>query len=378
MRRHLLVTLVAAGACSAAGCGETLTFDDVHVNRPPTLSVAASDAVEGGGVVVSVTAADPDGNRVEVSYASDPPGWVTWAAETFTGGEAGETKEHARATGCEDLGPHDLVFSASDGLVVATEWATVEVRHAEVPPGFDRELVPSTSAWVGTEYSYRAKATSANDCDEVLIKLQDGPPGMTIRRSEGESRPGLAVATITWTPSAAQSGAPQNVALLAEDAAGQVDSLGWQIVLSNRAPVVTESPPGFSHWKVGLPGERFYEAVDDDGHEIVRWDLLPGVGEAPVPDGMQIAAVDADTGRLTWAATAPQVGEHSFAVVAIDSELGESAKLVETAYVWKDDDRDHWCDGPEPVDPSRRDDQGWCNGFGDCDEADPAVHEGCN
>jgi len=371
MRPYLLV---AASALAAIGCGENLTFDDVHVNRPPTLSLSTNDVVEGSAAKVSVTAADADGNEVTVSYATEgPAGWVDWPDDTFTGGVAGETKEHERATTCADLGEHVLIASATDGLAATTEQVTLEVRHDEAPPQFDRTQMPSTVAWVDTQYSYRAKARSANECDNVLIKLQDAPAGMTIRRVDGESGPGIAVAVLEWTPLAAQSGVLHNVVLLAEDAVSQTDVLDWQISMNNRAPVVTESPPGLSHWKVGLPGERLYEAVDDDGHDIHRWDLRRSA------DGMAVQVVDTDTGKLTWTAMANQMGEHSFAIVAVDSEGAESAELAEKAFVWKDDDNDRWCAGAEPAFPERPANEGWCaNGFDDCDDRDDSIHEGCN
>ncbi len=357
--RPLLRALLAS-AWALSSCGDGLTFEDVRLNQSPSLWLDAEDVTEGEPVVLRVTTADPNGNRVRVSFTGDFVGGL-WAETEHGGGTEGESSEHTRPTTCEDLGEYVIGVRASDGLASVEKEVTVAVLHTEDPPQFDADRTPPTAAFVGIEYTYRARAFAANECDAVQILFQQGPTGMeagVVGRGSGMGELGL-----TWEPQTEHAGGRTPVRLVAVDAAVRTDVLEWEIVVDNSPPVNVLVPEG--KFKVGVQGTVDCSAEDREGHGI-HWQIAGG------PDGMMI---DRDRGVITWTPGEDQEGVHAFSVRAVD-ELDLPAPVVEsTAYVWKDLDADGWCTsripGEDPPDE-------WCtNGFSDCDDDDRNVHEGC-
>ena len=250
---------------------------------------------------------------------------------------------------------------ASDGLVSVEKEVTVTVLHTEDPPYFDPSREAPTVGFVGIEYSYRARALSANECDAVQILYQQGPTGMDDESVAGGGGSGELV--LTWEPQTEHAGGRHPVRLVAKDAADRTAIQEWEIVVDNSPPMNVVVPEG--KFKAGNQGLVHCTAEDRDGHEL-HWELVDG------PDGMTI---DEATGVVSWTPGAGhEGGPHAFRVRALD-ELDAATEAGSNAYVWKDLDGDNWCTSAIPgEDPPAE----WCtNGFSDCDDDDRDVHEGC-
>ena len=154
----------------------------------------------------------------------------------------------------------------------------------------------------GPAYSYQATATDA-DGDAVQFVLVSGPNSFTIAPS----------GVVTWTPTAAQTGA-QAVTIEARDGKGGITPQSFSVTVSatpptNAAPVFTSTPGTTATVgaAVQLPG-------DGDRRGQRRGDVRP----VERPPGFAIAP----SGVVTWTPTAAQAGAQAVTIEARDGKGG--------------------------------------------------------
>lgn len=133
----LLFACVLAAGCSKSGSSPTSPSDGGSTNHNPTLNVNTSTThlVYGGTATISVTATDPDGDAVTLSYA----------ATGGTTSSSGPTATTATFTAGSQWGPAVVTVTASDGKGgTAQATAAMYIRNPN-PPAFVIEGTGSTS-----------------------------------------------------------------------------------------------------------------------------------------------------------------------------------------------------------------------------------------
>jgi cyclophilin family peptidyl-prolyl cis-trans isomerase len=183
-------------------------------------------------------------------------------------------------------GNYDITVRVADARgFSATQTFTVTVTEVNQPP----VLQPIAPQWTVDEGELLEFTAAANDADlpagSLAYSLGEGAPaGASIDPATG---------VFSWRPSELQGGASYTIELRVADAAGASDSATFQVDVTE-----TDQPPAFAaiDTQTVPPGEDLIvqvRATDPDSPaNAIRYSLEPGA-----PAG---AAVDTDTGLLTW------------------------------------------------------------------------------
>ncbi|MHB0960422.1 MAG: putative Ig domain-containing protein [Pirellulaceae bacterium] len=254
---------------------QSFTVQVAAINRPPLITstpvtVAATDAP----FTYAVRATDPDGDRLNYAFFGPPAmsidpstGLVRWTPTAA------------------DVGIHEIYVLVSDGQMTATQVFDLDVDVSDTAANGSPVItsVPPAHATVEQTYSYRVTAIDPEN-DPITYRLDAAPSGMTIDGSSG---------LLTWTPTLAQTAAPQQVVIVASDGQG---GMGWQsFTLTppvNTPPVITSTVP-----TTATPGALYrydVRATDPDGDRL-SYELVTA------PNGMTIDV----NGRVRWT---PAVG----------------------------------------------------------------------
>ena len=310
------VTVVSEGSALAPGAtsaARTVAFEDparaparftsrvvTPTNRAPTFaSVPQTQASPGALWSYRARAIDPDGDTVTYALTAGPRGMALDAATgllTWTPTEAEE-------------GAHDVAIVADDGRRgrATQRFALTVGAPSNRPPLFTS--VPVTRAGIGGEYVYEATVEEL-DGDPLTFEVS-GPSGVEVsaagRVTWGFALPGVHVVTLQVTDGRG-GGATQRWEL----------SVGEQAA-NPSAPVFTSVPPTLA----SAGALWLYQPVvsDPDG------DAVTFVLEA-APPGALLAA---NTGRLRWPVGEEQVGEHAFALTAVDGRGGRTTQTFTVA-----------------------------------------------
>ncbi len=372
--RNLGGAWVVLAALVVSGCPERLVFDDAYVNQAPTLEVVKTDAVEGTeDASISITASDPDGNRLKVTVT----GWIGDEVMTFTGGAQGHTEERTKPATCSDLGEQPVRVHVTDGLLETERTVTILISEGTDKPTFS--TAPLLGGQARTQYRYdpvvEAPAVAQPCGEKPSILLSEGPTGMQFDPDAWELR---------WTPSPDQAGEDHFVKLTAVFRQEITEIQQWTINVPNRPPAIQGGVSPDLDYLVGVGGIGEFAAIDEDGHTLT-WSLLDGA-----PTGMTIEDGGQRTedgqvvrlGRLVWSPTADQAGEqaddtHTYTVVATDEKGQASAPVTRQAYVWIDGDSDRHC--AVDLRPGDAPDGAMCqDGVQDCDDDSATVHPGAD
>ena len=217
--------------------------------------------------------------------AVDIPAWLTFNPET---GVLSGTPSN------DDVGPHTVELSATDGTTEVTQEFTVTVINVNDPPEFTS--TPKTTAKEGVVYTDVATATDP-DGDDLEFWAEIIPGWLTF---DTETQ------VLAGIPGREDVGDNQ-VKLIVSD--GMADAEQEFIIIvdsDNNSPVVTSTPPA----AVDNYSEYYYQmtAYDPDGDEL-------NYSAVNVPYWLTFDAV---TQELSGTPTKINVGDHAVSLVVSD------------------------------------------------------------
>lgn len=270
-------------------------------DRPPRFeSAPPASAVVDAEYSYPALASDPDGDAVGYELASGPAGMTVDPAAGIL----------LWTPGLDDLGNHDVVLAARDGVggEAVQRWTiTVSAAPVNRPPYFTS--IPRTSAPIGSRYTYGAVAADPEG-DALTFSLLEGPAGITVDPTSG---------LVAWE--FALPGA-HPITVEVDDGAGGVAAqsytLGVGAVPSNpSAPGITTSPTPQA--SIGVLWVYQPVVVDPDGDPPIF--SLEGA-----PTGMDL---DAASGRVEWLPSDGQEGTYALTLVVRDGRGGETRQSFE-------------------------------------------------
>ena len=256
-------------------------------NRAPVISGSPALAVTAGeAYFFRPTASDPDGQALSFSI-NGKPGWASFSAST---GRVSGTP------GSGAVGTHpDIVITVSDGDATASLPAfTITVVAANKAPTISG--TPPTSVVAGQLYDFRPTASDADG--QTLSFSIIGKPGWASFNSES--------GRLSGTPGANNVGSFNNVQISVTDgiAASSLPAFSIRVDATNRAPVISGSPPTSA-----TAGQAYAfqpTASDADGDTL----------NFTIANKPSWASFNQATGRLSGTPTA--AGTYSRIVISVD------------------------------------------------------------
>jgi RHS repeat-associated protein len=265
-------------------------------NAAPTISSTPPTRGSVGTLYAySVRSIDPDGDAITFSLTGTPPLGMTINSSTGL----------VRWTpGSTQLGDNNVTIRATDSHGAFVEQAfkiTVTTSTVNHLPTINS--TPTYFAAVDQQYQYQVIGVDP-DGETPHYALLDGPANAQI------SADGL----LTWTPSSAQANQVTHFQVAVTDASGGGATQSWGVyAIQDTAPTIVSSPN--TDATAGGPYLYDVEAQDPDGGDVLTYSL------DGAPASMKI---DGDTGEITWAPKATDIGTHHLTVTVTDS-FGESA-----------------------------------------------------
>ena len=276
---------------------QTFTVTVTDINQPPSItSSPITTAAVGHPYSYDVEATDPDpGDTLTFSLDVAPQG----ASINSASGLISWTPTAAQ------LGSNAFIVRVTDdgaGTLFADQNFTVTVTDNQ-PPTITS--TPVTTAIENQPYSYDVEATDPNPGDTLTFSLEMAPAGATIDASSG---------LISWTPSAAQTGAIDFTVRVTDDGAGALfaeQSFTVTVTDINQPPTITSTPVTIATENQAYTYD--VEATDPDPGDTLTFSLVVA------PTG---ATIDASSGLISWTPTAAQVGSNNVTVRATDDGVG--------------------------------------------------------
>lgn len=309
-------TLMSLGTAAAIACGTGDVAEPAAGDAPPRPAHAVAPAAEsgnrapvidgvaldpesprsGGQLAARVSASDPDGDDVEISYR--------WAVG---GKRLDATGPFLSLDGVERAAVIELTVVASDGRAEsAPQHATTQVGNT--PPRVDR-IVFDPEGELGAEQDLVATPEASDpEGDPIEYRYLWFVDGERVADAEGA----------TLGASHYARGDSIELEVVASDGVGEGEPLRSEpIRVANTAPHITSTPGA-----IGKDGVFRYAvaAEDADGDSSFRFRLLQS------PEGMTIGF---DDGRLVWQPGAGAAGNHPVEVEVSDVFGGRSTQLFE-------------------------------------------------
>ena len=265
-------------------------------NRPPLFVTApATQVAPGAAYRYAARATDPDGDVLNYSLLSSPPGMSIVSSTgviTYPSAIAGN---------------YAVEVQVSDGLGgLATQRYQLRVGTGTAISSPSILSRPPVIGQVENLYVYSVNAVDPRQAT-LTYSLAVAPVGMTIDVATGR---------VNWNPTVAQTGV-HNVRIEVRNVAGgyasQSYSLEIQALRANAAPQFTSEP-----LLLATAGAVYqYQAIarDPEG-QAVRYAL------SRAPQGMTI---DSSSGVVSWTPALGQLGSQGVIVVATDPVTGASA-----------------------------------------------------
>ena len=280
----------AAPARATAGAGAT--------NEPPLIrSVRLQPArpASGESVRAVVDAFDPDGDPVDLTF--------DWSV----GGQRVAARTAETELAWSRKGDEIRVsVTPSDGHVEGQRFEMATHVRNRAPEIRSLQVDPVEGVRVGDEITAEVIAEDP-DGDEVSLVYRWVVDG----RITGDAGP-------RFSTQGLDRGDRIGLRVSASDGEGRDDrSLDREVVLANRAPVITSRPGGTD--PDGVFRYRV-QAEDPDGDRLLHFRL------AERPDGMQI---DARRGDVEWRPRPDQDGRHVVAIAVSDGHDGEDIQRFE-------------------------------------------------
>jgi uncharacterized protein (TIGR03382 family) len=259
--------------CHGASASQTIKV--TLANRPPVLlSAPPTSAVEKQVFSYTVAASDPDGDSLNYTLKSGPPGatidpntgQLNWTPGTADAGKSFTFE----VVVCDNRTPPQC----------ATQKWTVTVINVNDPPNITTS--PGTAATEDQPYGYKPQASDSDTGDTQFWRFKKAPPGATIDPTTGE---------IKWTPGDSEAGKNVDFEIEVCDRAGTCDSQAWKVNVKNvnDKPAITSAPVTTATEK--QPYNYKPTATDPDPNDTQSWKLTKA------PPG---ATIDPNTGEIKW------------------------------------------------------------------------------
>ncbi|MEJ2076038.1 MAG: choice-of-anchor A family protein, partial [Reinekea sp.] len=254
-------------------------------NQAPSFqSSPVTHAVAGRTYGYTMTAKDPDGDKLTYTLVSGPEGMTL----------SNSKLSWDIPVGTEGTFPVSVQVSDGDGGLGTQDFEiSIEPNYAPIFTS-----TPTTTVITGHQYLSRNLAKDANR-DSFRFELVSGPDGMTSNYwNAGYTR---------WTPTHEQAGTYEVTMRVYDNYGGESLQTYTLTVVLDQRPELTQLP-----LDTAIVGHRYLSrnrATDADGDAIV-FSMISG------PDGM---SVDSSNGGYTrWVPTEAQIGTHSVTLQAKD------------------------------------------------------------
>lgn len=285
-------TIAVTASDGALSTTTQATVTVVAPNQAPTFTSAPANVslAPGDTLRIQYAATDADGDVLSFSLLDGPS---TAVLDTQTGLLTWASDPNASGT-------FTFRIEVSDGTLTAVAETVVTITLANVAPVFTVVLGDTTvAAGQALAFTYLAVDT---DGDPVSYALVDPPDGATLDSNTG---------VLTWTPTQDQEG-EHVITVEARDALLTAQTTATvTVTFVNQAPAFSATLPDTAI-TTGTTLTFTYQAADPDG-DAVFYEMLEGPNNA---------TLDEDSGVLTWAPTAEQVGSQRIEVEAHDGDLG--------------------------------------------------------
>lgn len=215
-------------------------------NRQPLLeNMESINISEGETLRIVPKAYDPDGDKISLAYT-------------------GFIKTDTYKSKFGDAGTYDIRVTATDGLLEASKFVQINIRHVNRPPLFVKMQDIKAS-----ENDNIALLLNADDPDgdEVAYFIDNPPEGSSLKEN-----------AFFWTPNYGLASAKEtkrvDLVFVASDGKAETKQvIKAEIMRKNTAPRIINSTKS-AIARVNEPVLMFVEAVDDDGDELTyTWDF---------------------------------------------------------------------------------------------------------
>ncbi len=287
---------------------ELVTITVNNVNQPPVLAAIGPKSVdEGINLNFGVSASDPDGTTPILTTSTPLP-----TGATFT--------DHGNGTGTFDWTPgftqsgvYDIVFRASDGLLLDTEIVVITVNDVNQPPVL--AAIGPKSVDENVNLNFGVSATDIDGTTPILITSIPLPTGATFTDH------GNGTGTFDWTPTYSQSGV-YNVTFIASDGlANDSEIVVITVNNVNLPPVLAQIATGPVSIHEGDSLGIALSAVDPDGQ-------IPTISSSFLPPNAVVTDNGDGTGFFIFKPDFSQAGIYPITFYAFDGSLFDSELVV--------------------------------------------------
>ncbi len=304
---HRLIFTVTDNGNPIGADSEDIVISAGDVNRPPELDAIGNHLVEEGQeVTFTVSASDPEGDKITLSADSLPGD----AKFTDSGDNTGEFTWTPTA---DDIGNHSIAFTATDnGDPIETDVEEI-IISVTLPGGAGNN--PPVLTPIGNQIVQLGNTLNLNiiasdpDGDQLEINSSNLPVGATLTDNNNGT------ALLNYEPVATDVG-NHYVTIAVYDDGTPVASTEQTFTISVDDGNGVNLPPelervGFHLVTVGETLELQLKAVDPDGDNVT----FQVFG---LPSEAQVTNNDDGTGTLVWTPSNDDVGFNQIVIVATD------------------------------------------------------------
>lgn len=317
---HMIQWQVSDGTTTAS----TTTNLEIAANQDPVVSAPATVlAAVNVGLVLNVTASDPDGEVITSMTASPLPAGATFAPNGFnTSGILNWTP----VAGQENA-DYPVTFAVTSGSParMGTASTTIHVNPLDRAAVITFSPGGTTNAIPGVLVTYTATATDP-DGDAINSHSVEGtqgtelPDGVTYTVS-----PDKRTAIVSWTPTAAQIG---NVGIAHVVTSGALNlqsavTVKRINVVADRPPVVTAPPT------VTIPEGTLLTVNVTASDPDAQAPAIASLTTSPLPLGATFTSDPAHTsGTLSWTPNFTQAGVYNVTFTAMNALTGTATTQI--------------------------------------------------
>jgi len=271
---------------------QTAAITVVNTDRAPVLNpIGAKSVKEGATILFSVSASDPDNDKVTITASPLQP-WMSFDGTNFIA-----SPEYSNS------GTYPITFTATDGSLTATETVSLTVSNTNRPPVL--AVIGDKNGAENTLLTFTVTASDP-DGDALLLSASNLPVGATFNPSTGE---------FSWTPSYSQAGVYTPVNFQVSDGTDTVsEAITITIANTNQPPVLGSI--GSKNIKEQATLSFTVLATDPDGDTLTY-------SASPLPAGATFA-----NRAFLWTPSVGQAGKYNVTFAASDDKGGTSSETV--------------------------------------------------